>query len=153
MVLLLVPGCISNIFKEPKPTFSNEIILPELPESFNRLKTPIYPSWKNKNTGNVITVISDCNEGLYNLKSIHQLMIDSIDRPQIIDEKETQINQRLSYYKKIKGSVDEKTVVIESYSVQQNKCLYIFSLAGKPDGLSANKKDFLQFVEKMSFKK
>ncbi|AZZ37876.1 hypothetical protein CIK05_14060 [Bdellovibrio sp. qaytius] len=151
--LLLIPGCISNMFKEPKPTFSKDVVLPEFSSDFNTLSDNVYPAWKSKATGNVISMVSDCNEGNFNLKSIHGLMSDSLDKVKVIEEKPTTLNTRKSYYKKVRGEIDGKAIEIQSYSVQHLKCTYVTSLAGNPDKINLNQNDFKAFLQKIDFKK
>ncbi|MES2803005.1 MAG: hypothetical protein V4654_10975 [Bdellovibrionota bacterium] len=152
-VLLLIPGCISNIFKEPKPTFSNQVVLPEFNSDFNQLRDNVYPAWKSKTTSNVISMVSDCNEGNFNLKSIHSLMSDSLDKVKVIEEKNATLNTRKSYYKKVRGEIDGKAIEIQSYSVQHLKCTYVTSLAGNPDKINLNQNEFKAFLQKIDFKK
>lgn len=153
VILLLVPGCISNIFKEPKPTFSKDVVLPEFSSSFDQLSGNVYPAWKSNATGNVITMVSDCNEGSFNLKTIHGLMSDSLDNVKVIEEKSTTLNKRKSYFKKVRGEVDGKAIEIQSYSVQHLKCTYVTSLAGSPQKIELNQSDFKNFLQKIDFKK
>jgi len=153
IVLLLIPGCISNIFREPKPTFSDEIVLPELNSNYSKLSDNVYPAWKNKQTGNVISIISDCTTDHFNLKSVHALMSDSLDSVKVIEEKFSNILDKKSYFRKIQGSIEEKSIEIQSYSFQHAKCLYISSLAGKPEKLSLNINEFKTFIQNITFKK
>lgn len=153
ITLLLIPGCISNIFKEPKPTFSNEVILPEFSSDFNKLSNNVYPAWKSNTTGNVISIVSDCNEGSFNLKTIHGLMSDSIDNVKTIEEKAITLNSRKSYFKKVRGEIDGKAIEIQSYSLQNLKCIYVTSLAGNPQKLEINQSDFKNFLQQIDFKK
>lgn len=152
-ILLLIPGCISSIFKEPKPTFSNEVVLPEFGSEYNFLSGNVYPAWKNKNTGNVISIVSDCNEGSFTLKSIHSLMSESLDHVKIVEEKKAELNSRSSYYKRLRGEIDGKPIEIQSYSVQNGQCTYVTALAGKPDKINHNQTDFQNFLQKIDFKK
>ncbi|MFN3696879.1 MAG: hypothetical protein ACK4VO_05495 [Pseudobdellovibrio sp.] len=153
LLLLFIPGCISNLFKEPKPTFSTDILLPALPIDYQKLDDNVYPAWKHKDTGNVISVISDCNAGHFTLKSIHSLMSDSLDSFKIAEEKNISIANHKSYYKKINGQIEDKIVEIQSYSLADKKCLFVVSLAGKPEKLSQNQVDFKNFIQKIEFKK
>jgi hypothetical protein len=153
VILLFVPGCISSIFKEPKPTFSKEVVLPEFGSGYYQLRDNVYPAWKDKATGNVISMVSDCNEGSFNLKSIHGLLSDSLDNVKVIEEKNSELNGRKSYYKKIRGEVDAKAIEIQSYSVQHDKCTYVTSLVGRPEKIEQNQTDFKNFLQKIDFKK
>ncbi|MCM2353228.1 MAG: hypothetical protein NDI63_06375 [Pseudobdellovibrio sp.] len=152
-ILLLIPGCISNIFKEPKPTFSNEVVLPEFNSGFNQLNDNVYPAWKSKDTGNVISIVSDCNDGNFSLKSIHSLMSDSLDLVKVLEEKPTTLNGRKSYYKVVRGEIEGKAIEIQSYSLQHNKCTYVTSLAGNPEKVKLNQEHFKNFLQKIDFKK
>lgn len=153
VMLLLIPGCISNLFKEPKPTFSNDILLPALTTDFQKINDNVYPAWKNQESGNVISVVSDCNEGHFTLKSIHSLMSDSLDNFKTIEEKTITSSGRKSVFKKINGQIEDKNVEIQSYSFADKKCLYVISLAGKPEKISQNLAEFKNFVQKIEFKK
>ncbi len=152
-ILLLIPGCISNIFKEPKPTFSKDVVMPEFNSDFNQLRDNVYPAWKSKTTGNVISMVSDCNDGNFNLKSIHGLMSDSLDNVKVVEEKNATLNARKSYFKKVRGEIDGKAIEIQSYSVQHLKCTYVTSLAGSPQKIEQNQNDFKSFLQKIDFKK
>lgn len=152
-ILLLVPGCISNIFKEPKPTFSKDIILPEFNSDFNPLRDNVYPAWKSKETGNVISIISDCSDANFTLKSIHGLMSDSLDEVKVVEEKPTTLNGHKSYYKLVRGQIEGKAIEIQSYSLKNNKCTYVASLAGNPEKINQNQEQFKNFLQKIDFKK
>jgi hypothetical protein len=152
-ILLLVPGCISNIFKEPKPTFSKDIVLPEFNSDFNQLRDNVYPAWKSKETGNVISVISDCNDGNFTLKSIHGLMSDSLDQVKVVQENSTTVTGRKSYFKIVRGQIEGKAIEIQSYSLQNGKCTYLTSLAGNPEKLKLDEQRFKNFLQKIEFKK
>lgn len=152
-LLLLIPGCISNIFREPKPTFSKDVILPEFNQDYKQLRENVYPAWKSEKTGNVISMVSDCNEGNFSLKSVHGLMSDSLDHVKVLDEKHTQINHRKSYFKKVRGEIEGKAIEIQSYSFQEGVCTYVASLAGKPEKIEMNQTDFKSFLSKIDFKK
>lgn len=153
VMLLLVSGCISNLFKEPKPTFSGDILLPALNTDFQKINDNVYPAWKNQDSGNVISVVSDCNEGHFTLKSIHSLMSESLDNFKIIEEKSITTAGRKSVFKKINGQIEDKNVEIQSYSFADKKCLYVVSLAGKPEKIAQNITEFKNFVQKIEFKK
>lgn len=152
-ILLLVPGCISNIFKEPKPTFSKDVVLPEFDSDFNQLRDNVYPAWKSKQTGNVISVISDCNDGNFTVKTIHGLMSDSLDQVKVKQENSTTINGRKSFFKILHGQIDGKAIEIQSYSLQNNNCTYLASLAGNPEKLKLDEQRFKNFLLKIDFKK
>jgi hypothetical protein len=153
VILLSVPGCISNIFKEPKPTFSEEVILPQLNSDFNKLSGHVYPAWKHKDTGNVISIISDCTAGSFSLKSIHGLMSDSLDTVKVIEEKSTTVNNRKSVSKTVRGEIEGKAIEIRSYSLQHGTCTYVTSLAGNPEKINLNQEHFKNFLQQIDFKK
>lgn len=152
-ILLLIPGCISNIFREPKPTFSKEVLLPEFNSNFDQLRDNVYPAWKNKDTGNVISMVSDCNEGNFSLKSIHSLMSDPLENVKVVEERPTTLNGRKSYSKIIRGEIDGKAIEIQSYSLQYNTCTYVTSLAGNPEKIKLDQEHFKTFLQKIDFKK
>ena len=153
-ILIIVPGCISSFFKEPAPTFSNDIIYADPKSNFVRLNSYIYPTWKNTKNGSVISLISDCTDNLYDIKSIHTLINDSLDQFKVISEKMTQLEMgHPSYYRRLLGQIDSKSVEVQVYSFQHKKCNYLTSLSGDPKKISADLEAFQYFNKQLNFKK
>ncbi len=153
LILIVVPGCISSFFKEPAPTFSNDIIYTDPTNSFVRLNSYIYPTWKNTKNGSIISLISDCTENLYDIKTIHTLINDSLDQFNVVSEKMTQLeNGHQSYFRRLKGKIDSKPVEVQVYSFQHKKCNYLASLSGDPQKISADLSAFQNFNKLINFK-
>lgn len=154
LILIIVPGCISSFFKEPAPTFSNDILYTDPTPHYVRLNNSVYPAWKNTKNGTVISLISDCTENLYDIKTIHTLINDSLDQFKVISEKMTQFeNGHQSYFRRLKGQIDSKPVEVQVYSLQHKKCNYLASLSGDPQKISADLVTFQNFNKLISFKK
>ena len=154
IILIIVPGCISSFFKEAAPTFSDNIIYADPKPNFIRLTSYIYPAWKNTKNGSVISLVSDCTENLYDLKTIHTLINDSLDQFKVIAEKMTQLETgHPSYYRRLQGQIDSKPVEVQVYSFQHKKCNYLTSLSGDPKKVSADLETFQIFNKQLSFKK
>lgn len=146
-------GCISNILKEPAPTFSKDIILPALPEEFVLQKTSAYPSWKSKKTSNVILVISECSDPNLNLKSAHSLITNALENEKVIEEKKTTFKKTSAYYRKVSGMVDGLDIDIMSTSFKYKDCTYISSLSGVRESLNKDLDKWSAFNQQIEFKK
>ena len=151
--ILFTSGCISNLLKEPAPTFSKAIILPELPVEFVLQKSSTYPSWKNKNTSNVILVISECSDPNLNLKSAHSLITNALENEKIIEEKKTTFKKQQAYYRKVSGLVDGLEIDIVSTSFKYQDCIYISSLSGVRESILKDIESWTQFNQQIEFKK
>ncbi len=153
LFFLFTSGCISNLLKEPAPTFSKAVILPELPVEFVLQKNLTYPSWKNKNTSNVILVISECSDANLNLKSAHSLITNALENEKIIEEKRTTFKNQQAYYRKVSGQVDGLEIDIVSSSFKFQDCMYISSLSGVRESLSKDIESWTRFNQQIEFKK
>jgi hypothetical protein len=153
LILFLSTGCISNLLKEPAPTFSKDIILPILPEEFILQKTSAYPSWKSKKTSNVVLVISECSDPNLNLKSAHALITSALENEKVIEEKKTTFKKNPAYYRKVSGLVDGLDIDIISTSFKYKECVYISSLSGVRESLNKNLDQWTAFNQQIEFKK
>lgn len=151
--LLLIPGCISSLFKEPKPTFSNNIVLPTFDHNYVKIEDHVYPAWRHQQTGNIISVVSDCINSNYNLKTAHSMLTDILSEVKISEERFVQMKQRQSFYKHLNAKVDFKPVEVEAYSLSDNYCYYVVALTGHPDKIAPNSSDLKTFTENIEFKK
>ncbi len=149
----LLSGCISSLFKEAAPTFSNEINLPSLPQSYNKINGVTYPSWKNKTTSNVISVLSDCTDSYLDLKSSHALITNVIENETVLEEKKTTLQNTKAYFRKVTGLLDGEKIEILSVSFKYKKCIYLSSLSGSNQKLAADIDAWTAFNEKIEFKK
>lgn len=153
LVLFFTTGCISNLLKEPAPTFSNDILLPALSDEFIQQKTSAYPSWKSKKTSNVILVISECSDPNLNLKSAHSLITSALENEKVIEEKKTTFKKNPAYYRKVSGLVDGLDIDIVSTSFKYKDCIYISSLSGVHENLNLDFENWTSFNQSIEFKK
>jgi len=151
--LFLLTGCVSQIFKEPNPTFSNEVSLQAPDSPFYKLEKSIFPSWKNKSTGNVISILSDCSNQNLNLKQALQIISGSIDNAQIKEEKKMTVQNKSALFQKIEGEIDGSAILIHSLSFKNNNCYYVTSLSGSPEKLALDIKSWDLFNKNIQFKK
>lgn len=151
--VMISTGCISSLFKEPPPQFSQEIIVPEPPKGFSALKTSTYPSWKNDNTQNVISLISDCKNTAYSLVSVHDLITGAMETPKTLEEKMNQLNGRSTYFKKTAGSLDGHNIQTLSTSLKNKDCYYLSFLSGNPERISQDLAAWNEFNRQIDFKK
>ncbi len=153
LIFFLSTGCISNLLKEPAPTFSKDIILPLLPNEFVLKKTSAYPSWKSTKTSNVVLVISECSDPQLNLKSAHSLITNALENEKIIEEKKTTFKKNPAFYRKVSGLVDGLDIDIISTSFKYKECIYISSLSGVRESLNKDIDHWNEFNQQIEFKK
>jgi hypothetical protein len=139
--------------KEPAPSFSSEIILPQLSDSFSVQSKSVFPSWKNKNTANVISIVSDCGNSNQNLKAIHNLITNSIDKENIIVENSIPFQSANGYFRKVVGKIDNHDIEVQSLSFQHKNCIYMSSLSGETHKINSDVKSWQDFNRSIDFKK
>ncbi|AGH96368.1 hypothetical protein [Pseudobdellovibrio exovorus] len=149
----LFVSCVSSILKDKPPTFSSEITLKDPSSPFTRTRTSVFPSWKSSQSGNVISIVSDCNENSpATLSSLHQLIESSLESPQIISEENITIQDRPSLLKVVNAQLDGYPIEVRSVSFRKKSCGYVSSLSGKKGTLEADRASFEQFLNNLSFK-
>jgi hypothetical protein len=156
IIIVLLPflfvSCISNLLKEKAPTFSKEVKVKEPAAPFESQSTSVYPSWKSSKTGNVIAIISDCDQNsTISLQQMHLLLEDSLNEIKVAKEETTEINSKPAYFKSITGLLDGFAIEIRSFSFKRKSCTYLSSLSGKKDNLEQDMEAFKQFNTNLSF--
>lgn len=148
----LMVSCVSSILKEKAPTFSNEIQFKPPQSSFTKMNLSVYPAWKSSQTGNVISIVSDCNENdSGSLTSLHQLITDSIEQPKLVKQEQMTFKQKPALLYITEGNLDGQAIEIRSMSFKRKTCGYVSSLAGRPKSLDLDQSTFNAFNESFSF--
>ena len=147
----LFVSCISTLLQEKAPTFSKEIQFTQPKDPFVRLSKSIYPAWKSKNTGSVISIISDCSENSASSSNLHQLITESIEQPQLIKQQQIQFQNKPAQFYQTQGELDQNPIEIQSLSFRRKKCSYISSISGRPNTLQTDLKTFNEFNESFKF--
>ena len=147
---LLFVACVSSILKENPPSFSTDVTIKKPSPQFVKLAQAIYPSWKNQQTGNVISIISDCESSL-SLLQLHKLVEDNVSDLKIINEEGTFLNNKPAITKIITGLIDGSPIEILSLSFKRKSCGYVSSLSGKAGTLQTDKNEFDQFNLNLRF--
>ena len=155
-LLLFVPifyvSCVSSILKDAPPTFSSEIKVTDPVAPFVKTKTSVFPSWKSSKSGNVISVVSDCdpNSNL-TLQKLHQLVEDSLYNLAVLKEETQTFQGRPSFYKRVSGELDGRPIEVISISFKRKACGYVSSLSGKKETLEQDLKNFETFNNGLRF--
>lgn len=149
----LLISCVSSLLKEKEPTFSKDIVITEPNSAFTKLNKSVFPSWKNKQTGNVISVFSDCqSEGLRSLNELQKYIEDSIENSQRTKEVTTQFQGKTALLVYLKGELESNPIEVQSISFNKANCGYVVSLSGKPQQLKLDQTNFDQFLAGLKFK-
>ena len=156
IIIVLLPflfvSCISNILKEKAPTFSKEVKLTAPTKPFESQSTSVYPSWKSSKTGNVIAIVSECEQSATTtLQQMHILLEDSLSEVKLVKEEAVNIHDKPAFYKAVTGVIDGFAIEIRSFSFKRKSCTYLSSLSGKKDNLEADMDAFKQFNTNLSF--
>lgn len=148
----LFVACVSSILKESPPTFSNEVEYKDPASPFSKLKTSVYPSWKNQKTGNVISLISDCDPNS-NLSpaQLQRIVEDSLTGVQVVSEENSTLQDKPALTKNIKGLLDGTDIELLSVSFRRKSCGYVSSLAGKIGSLQQDRAEFEAFNRNLKF--
>lgn len=145
-------ACVSSLLKDSPPTFSKEINYKAPPASFVALKTSVFPSWKNSKSGNVISLISECETPLSsNLQGLHRIVEDSLTEIKVVHEENTTFQNKPAYAKKITAQLDGLAIETHSISFKRKSCGYVTTLSGKAGMLEPDQSAFEQFKQGLSF--
>lgn len=148
----LMVSCVSSLLKEKAPTFSKDIQFKDPQFGFSKVNLSVYPAWKNSKSGNVISIISDCNEnGVASLSSLHQLITGSIEDSKTIKQELLSFKDKPALLYLTEGSLDGQPIAIRSISFKRKDCGYVSSLSGKPNSLDSDLNAFNSFNESFSF--
>ncbi len=156
LIIIAIPfffvSCVSSLLKDKPPTFSQEIKLTPPKPPFKKTETSVFPSWKSNKTGNVIAIVSNCNENSsYKLSSLHQLIEDSLEDVKTLKEETIALQNRPALLKAITAQLDGYLIEIYSVSFKRKSCGYVASLSGKLNSLTPDKNQFEQFINGFSF--
>ena len=157
LILVLTPfllvSCISSLLKEKAPTFSDEVNYTSPKPPFFRLTKSVYPSWKNKITGNVLSIFSDCQNGMTSsLGDLQRIIEDSIDNSKRLTENQIQYQNKPALQRTLTGEVENNSIQIKSMSFKRLNCGYVVSLSGKPEQLRLDDTAFELFIKSLTFK-
>lgn len=145
-------SCVSSILKERPPSFSTEIRLTAPKAPFAKTETSVFPTWKNSQTGNVISIVSDCNDGATNkLSTLHQLIEDSLEEINVVKEETMALQNRPALLKILTASLDGQPIEVRSVSFKRKSCGYLASLSGKPNSLLKDTVHFDHFIQSFGF--
>lgn len=153
ILTLSLSSCVSSLFKEAPPSFSDQIILPILSAEFKSQNFSTYPTWKNKNTSNVISVVSECSDQNVNLKTMHSFITNAIENENLIEEKKVSFKNRSGYFRKVTGLVDDHNIEVRSISFKNKNCIYLTSLSGAPEKIGSDLYTWDTFNQNIEFKK
>ena len=146
-------SCVSQLFKEPNPTFSSDISYQAPDSPFFKIENSVFPSWKNKTTNNVISILSDCNNQSQSLKQALTLISSSIDGATIKEEKKTTLKGKMALFQKNQGEIDGSEIIVHSISFKNNNCYFVSSISGAPDKINIDLKSWDKFNLSLEFKK
>ena len=152
-VPILLASCVSSLLKEKAPTFSSEINFknPALP--FVKLSRSVYPSWKNKATGNVLSIFSDCQpDNSLSLTDLHRIIEDSLENSSKVSESSLTFQNKPALQRVIRGELDNSPIQIKSTAFKKSNCGYVVSLSGKPDQIKLDEKALEAFTQSLNFK-
>lgn len=157
LILVLTPfllaSCVSSLLKEKPPTFSDEVTFTSPKTPFFRLTKSVYPSWKNKQTGNVLSIFSDCQTGMTStLSELQRIIEDSVENSKRLAENQIQYQNKPALQRTLSGEVENNSIQIKSIAFKRLNCGYVVSLSGKPEQLHLDDNAFELFIQSLTFK-
>ncbi len=150
---ILFVSCVSSLLKEKEPTFSNEVTFTNPSAPFTFMNKSIFPSWKNKVSGNVLSVVSECQPGnSITLVELQRLIEDSVENSSAIKESLVTFQNRPALQRTLRGQVDATAIEVRSIAFKRLSCGYVVSLSGRPDQVQIDQLSFDQFLQSLKFK-
>jgi len=149
----LLISCVSNLLKEKAPTFSKDVSFEQPQGAFYQLDKSVFPSWKNKTTGNVISIFSDCQtEAPRTLNDLQKYIEDSIENSERTKETVIQFQNKPALQLTLQGQLEGNPIQVQSISFVRESCGYVVSLSGKPQQLKQDQHAYDQFLASLTFK-
>ena len=150
---LFFVACVSSLLKEKAPTFSSEVKFVPPADPFIILNKSVFPSWKNRISGNVLSILSDCQPGNpSSFHDLHHMIEDSVDNPLVVSETSITFQKKPALQRIIHAELDGSLLEIKSLAFKRASCGYLVSLSGKPDQLKIDQLAFDLFLKSLSFK-
>lgn len=148
----LLVSCVSSLLKEKAPTFSKDVEFEDPKGPFHKLDKSIFPSWKNKDSGNVISIFSDCQESPKTLNELQKYIEDSVENSKRAKETLTQFQNKPALNILFQGELESNPIEVQSISFIRANCGYVVSLSGKPQQLKLDQVTFDHFLTSLKFK-
>lgn len=151
--ILFFTSCVSSLLKEPAPKFTSDALLPEMGSNYERNSESNFPAWKQKSSGVMISVFSDCENPDANLNEAHRLVSDSAENSKLHSESRETIGNKKVFLKKFTAEIEAQPIEIWTATFRNDSCVYISSLTGHPTKPELAKADWFKFIENIKFKK
>jgi hypothetical protein len=149
----LLISCVSSLLKEKAPTFSKEIEFENPTGNYTKLEKAVFPSWKNRATGNVISIFSDCQtDSPKTLNDLQKYIEDSVDNGKRVNENIIQFQNKPALNVLLNGDLEGNPIAVQSTSFVRGNCGYVASLSGKPQQLKLDQPTFNHFLTSFKFK-
>lgn len=149
----LLVSCVSSLLKEKAPTFSKDVEFDEPKGPFHKLDKSVFPSWKNKESGNVISIFSDCQtESPKTLNDLQKYIEDSVENSKRTKETMAQFQNKPAMQVLVQGELESNPIEVQSISFIRSSCGYVVSLSGKPQQLKLDQVTFDRFLTSLKFK-
>lgn len=149
---ILFTACVSSMLQGSPPTFSSEIRIADPKAPFTLNRTSVFPSWKSSKSGNVITVISDCDpSSTVSLSGLHRMVEDSVSNLEVVKEENTMFQNKPAVFKVVRGEIDGHNIELESISFRRKSCGYVSTLSGKVGSLQQDEPEFNRFNSGFKF--
>lgn len=156
LFLCFFPGCISSVFKEKIPPFSKAVSYKSPQKPFSSVGNSSYPSWKNKETNNVILIISNCEQNITSPELAYNILSENIEsvkvsdlsiQPTLISKIKTKTSAR-----SLNGYLDDEAISIKTFSFKYKDCIYISALSGKPSMIEKDNENWKSFLSSIELK-
>ena len=149
---ILFTACVSSVLQGGPPTFSTEIKLLPPNAPFVATKSSVFPSWRNPKSGNVISIISDCDpNSAYSLSGLHHMVEDALTEVKIDTETNVTFQDKPAVQKKLVAELDGQPIEIRSISFRRKSCGYVSTLSGKVGTLDQDQDAFTKFNSGLKF--
>ncbi len=104
-------------------------------------------AWRNKTTGNSISVLSDCKGGLdISLSAVTDSVLQPLDSKEVLAQKKLTFNGRAALQTEAKGQIDGIESLVELLVFRKDDCLYILTYTGVTEKYPSDKNAFKSFA-------
>jgi len=109
--------------------------------------TQVDRAWRNKSTGNAISILSDCKSGAdMPLPAVSDSVLQPLESKEELSQSKLHYNGRAALQTEAKGQIDGVLSQVELVIFRKDNCLYILTYTGVAEKFALDKGVFKNFI-------
>lgn len=130
---LMMLGCVSVNLTPSKASKATDVKFASPPPPFHKIENPTVDlAWQNKNNGNTIAFLSECNLKIdIPLQMMETESLAALSQLKVLKSENVEFNDREAKIILAEGQVDGIWIMLKLQLLKKNGCNYLFSYVGR----------------------